>query len=378
MAFLSEIHYQNTYAASSGNPEFIEATLSAAESVNAGNYRLVTYQTDGTVRASFALNDPAVTETIDPVTGYHVYTIDTVVTDPNHLVGTNEAEAVAFVDTSLPFPDSVIKFVDIGGGISNITAIEGPANGATSTNIPPSPTGESIKWDIFGNRITGGFTETTSITCFVADTLMRADDGEVKVQDLRAGDLLMTKDNGPQPIEWIWAARQSVEALQANPRLVPVKISQGALGNDLPLRDLMVSRQHRILVNGKIAQRMFGEAEILVPAKDLLEAKGINAADITGPVTYYHILLKNHEILLAEGLETESLYLGAEAENAIEPDARQELELIFGAGWEEFISTLRPARNFAKGKRVRALVQRHLKNDRPLFQELGGIEGASS
>lgn len=214
---------------------------------------------------------------------------------------------------------------------------------------------------------------TTNI-CFTQGTLFETPNGPRQIEHLRPGDLLMTKDNGPQAIRWIWARHCPVSKLRANPALRPIRIAKGALGAALPHRDLTVSRHHRILLTSKIVKRMYGETEVLANAKDLTEIDGIGMAPLRGPVTYYHILMQHHEILFAEGAAAESLYLGPETLHALKPDARAELRLIFGAEWNGFIlSPPPPARLLTKGKKMRNLAMRHRKNGKPLYS--AGLHG---
>ena len=93
-------------------------------------------------------------------------------------------------------------------------------------------------------------------------------------------------------------------------KLWPVRICVGALGNGLPERDLLVSRQHRMLVSSRIALRMFGQADVLIPAIRLTALPGIAIDTNVTEVEYFHILLANHEVVFAEGAATESLYTG--------------------------------------------------------------------
>ncbi|HBQ36976.1 MAG TPA: hypothetical protein DD729_09120 [Rhodobacteraceae bacterium] len=216
-------------------------------------------------------------------------------------------------------------------------------------------------------------TPGTTNVCFTQNTKLATPTGAVQIERLRAGDLLLTKDHGPQAIKWIWAKRQTAPAIQANPALRAVHISAGALGNGMPTRDIKLSRHHRILVSSKIAKRMYDQTEVLVAAKDLLDIAGITLAPApkTGAIVYYHLLMENHEILFANGAPAESLYLGNETIKAIEPAAKAELELIFGAKWHDFISCRQtPARQIARGKKAHKLAQRHQKNRKYLLQEI--------
>lgn len=330
MAFISEIHYQNTYASTSGNNEFIEVTLSPAEVANAGNFQIATYQSDGSVASVITLTDPSVTLTIDPVTGYHVYTVDINTTDPDHTFGTNEAEAISLIDTSLTPPANVISFVDIGGGTTNITATNGPAAGSTSTNIPAAPAGNSIQWDINGNRIDGPHTEGTSVTCFVAGTLIGTPDGEKRIEDLKVGDQVVTQHQGAQEIRWIGKSCVSKVSLQNHPKLRPVCIRAGALSANNPTHDLFVSQQHKMLLTNTLFDLYYGASSFLVKAKDIANAH--ENAFVVGPsepVEYIHIFFENHEIIFANGSPSESFYPGKNALKALDPDQLKEFFTFF-------------------------------------------------
>ena len=219
-----------------------------------------------------------------------------------------------------------------------------------------------------GNTFVGNQTPTPGTTniCFTQGTLFQTDKGLRRIEELRPGDLLMTLDNGLQPIRWIWARKRDLASLLHEPALHAVLIRKGALGNGLPLRDLRVSRQHRILVQSKIAWRMFDKLEVLTPAKDLLGLKGVTLEVPTQDITYFHILLEDHQVLLAEGTPAESLYLGAEARHALEPAALQELALIFGKDWQAFCQDIPPARPLVSGRRARLMAARHAKNNKAL------------
>lgn len=197
--------------------------------------------------------------------------------------------------------------------------------------------------------------------CFVSGTLIGTPDGFVAIEQLRLGDRINTRDSGPQPIRWIFRREIGLTELLSDPRLCPV-ILPGT-------KRLKVSRHHRVLVGGKIAQRMFGEDEVLVPAKDLVGACGVELDRNRAGFCYHHILLDSHNIINADGLAAESLYLGAEGLHAMTPSARKELELIFPSS-SHADSFLPPPLCLPSvaGRRVRHLAQRHHKNDRPLVE----------
>ncbi len=147
------------------------------------------------------------------------------------------------------------------------------------------------------------------VMCFTPNTLIETTRGPVPVQDLRPGDQVITRDNGPQEINWIGKKPMSGRELLNAPHLRPVLIRKGALGPDMPERDMMVSPNHRMLVSSERTSLLFAEEEVLVAAKHLVNHKGVQQIDCIG--TYYiHLLFRNHEIIMADGSWTESFQPG--------------------------------------------------------------------
>ena len=164
------------------------------------------------------------------------------------------------------------------------------------------------------------FSEIETIICFTAGTLIRTPHGPRKVEDLRPGDLVVTRDNGVQPVRW--AGRRTV---RAEGGLAPVRIRAGALGNS---RDLLVSPQHRLLYRGPETALYFHQPEVLVAAKGLVNGRAVTTQP-GGLVTYVHLMFDRHEIVFAEDMATESFYPGATGLDAIEDAAREELFTVF-------------------------------------------------
>lgn len=210
---------------------------------------------------------------------------------------------------------------------------------------------------------TGDFED---VPCFVAGTLISTVHGDVPVENLSEGDdvLVYQTDDESSAIERkvrrIFRRKVSIK----NPKLRPVRIKAGTLGKFLPRRDLLVSRQHRMLVKSKLAGQMFGENEVLIPAIKLTILPGISVETEVKAVEYFHILLDRHEIIYAECAPAESLFTGAEALKAIGPEAREEIMSLFPE-----IADIRytpiPARYLPEGKEQKRLIERHLKKGVP-------------
>lgn len=159
-----------------------------------------------------------------------------------------------------------------------------------------------------------------AVICFAAQTRILTDRGERPIASLREGDRIATRDNGYVPLRWI-----GCRSVPAEGPLAPIHIAKGALGNS---RDLMVSPNHRMLIEGVDADLCFSEPEVLVSAKHLAGSRGITRRT-GGHVTYMHLLFDRHEIVWADGAPSESFFPGSEALNALEEDARREVHALF-------------------------------------------------
>lgn len=171
--------------------------------------------------------------------------------------------------------------------------------------------------------------ENLEIICFTAGTRIMTDRGLIAVEDLTPGVLVLTRDNGLQPLRWMGCRVMSGTELRARPELQPVRIGAGALGEAGPERSMMVSPQHRVLIEGARAEMYFGEGEVLVPAKHLLGMAEVTRALPSEGVTYVHILFDRHEIVLSEGLWTESFQPAERTLSALDVAARDEVLALF-------------------------------------------------
>ena len=164
--------------------------------------------------------------------------------------------------------------------------------------------------------------------CFTAGTEIATHRGPVPIEDLCAGDRVLTRDNGYRPIRWIGARRFDADMLAAYPELQPVRIPAGALGAGCPARNIVVSPQHRMLLTGAEAIRLAGESEILLAAADLI-GLGVAAPAPLDAVIYFHILFDAHEIVWANGCWSESFLPEAAALEGLHSAQRREILTIF-------------------------------------------------
>lgn len=164
-----------------------------------------------------------------------------------------------------------------------------------------------------GARAAGG------VICFTPDTRLATPDGPRKIRDLRPGDRINTRDNGPQEVMWTGHRRMTGARLYAMPHLRPVRFKAGALGNGRPDEDLLVSPQHRMLLRGDAARALFNAPEVLVAAEDLINDQTVIVDHTLREVTYVHILLERHNVIWANGLESESFHPSNTALDTVDP-----------------------------------------------------------
>jgi len=131
--------------------------------------------------------------------------------------------------------------------------------------------------------------------CFMAGTLIETLDAPRPVEDLAEGDMVLGTDGQERPIKWMW--RQTVKTFFADPlRSLPIRIAAGALGDQLPRRDLCVSPDHALLINGLLVH-----ADALVNGTSIVRISGLPETFI-----YYHIELEDHALVMAEGVAAET------------------------------------------------------------------------
>lgn len=234
---------------------------------------------------------------------------------------------------------------DPGGGYTfsplNTTAFGSLSTGAAGAftftidrdAVFASGSDQSITFTIVNIPI-GGDADTDTVTiniliCVLRGTRITTPEGDLPVEDLRPGDLVLTADGRAEPVRWIGSRRLSRAELAANPSLRPIRIAADAFRPGRPGRDLRVSPQHRILLEGWRAELLFGEDRVLVPAKGLVDDGPIRVDHGSEAVEYFHILFDRHEIILTEGQPSESFQPGAYALDGLEGSARDEVLRLF-------------------------------------------------
>ncbi|MEO0358453.1 MAG: Hint domain-containing protein [Pseudomonadota bacterium] len=162
--------------------------------------------------------------------------------------------------------------------------------------------------------------------CFTPGTLIETPNGLVDVDTLDVGDLVMTKDNGAQPLRWIFKRTLAKSWMLKNPGMTPVMIKANALGANTPSRDSIVSPGHMMLIDA--TDENGGKHEVLVPARQLV-ASGAAVELDEQQTTYIHLMFDNHEVVKADGAWSESFRPGPASMHFMGSSARRELLTIF-------------------------------------------------
>jgi len=167
------------------------------------------------------------------------------------------------------------------------------------------------------------------VICFTPGTRIRTPLGLKLIEDLREGDFVDTKDNGAQRIRWIGSRHLSGGRLFSAPMLRPIRINAGIFGAGTPDQRLVVSPEHRIIIRGPIAQDLFNTPEVLVAAKDLVDGQAIAVDTTARDVTYVHLLFDQHQVMWANGVETESFHPASAALASLDVQDRARLSGMY-------------------------------------------------
>jgi hypothetical protein len=265
----------------------ITAQLSAATGITVANSNLVELYApnalDSTVVSGSAtsgafgspsvlVNEPTVSvNTISSVTG--------------NGTGAETYQVIAYDQTH-----ALLGYYDSNaGGITNYLLV-------ADTSLDPSVVGNVGGTGQFTTPLTlAGLGSYVPPPCFTTGTHIATPGGETPVEMLRIGDMIMTAAGEAKPVKWLGRRGYDARAVAGSVAIQPVRIKAGAFGEGVPSRDLVVSPQHAMLIDG-----------MFIPAAALVNDLSITRCRDHGDVTYIHIELDSHEAILAEGAATET------------------------------------------------------------------------
>lgn len=287
---ISEFHYEN---AGTDTGEFVEIRVTAGQDISAAQvllYNGVTGNAYRTINLDGTGLPTGVTVTQTTVGGFDYY----VISFPDSTIqnAASSADGIALVDGGV-----VQEFLSYEG---TFTASTGAAAGLTSTDVGVSqsnttPTGSSLQF------LGGSWVSTATATagaenaCFWAGTMIATPDGEKAVESLRAGDLVTLADGSSTAINWL--GRQTLSIRFGEPlRTWPIRIKAGAIDGQTPVRDLLLSADHALFIDGVLVN-----AGALVNGVTILREK-----PATETFVYYHIETEKQELILADGALAET------------------------------------------------------------------------
>ncbi len=230
----------------------------------------------------------------DPATGltYRVLAVNFNTSSPSY--GT--IEGLAFID----------EFPPIGVALTVISTSEGPSG---------------------GGAVDEG--EIAAPPCFTPGTFVQMQRGQKRVEDIEVGDKVRTLDSGVQTVRWVGRVEVPLALMARKPEYRPVRIRKGAFGGNVPERDMLVSPQHRILLCGWRAELFCGETQVLAAAVHLVDDCCIFVAHDVQAISYIHLQFDRHEILVSDGLPSESFNPGHLSVGAFSDASRAELLSLF-------------------------------------------------
>jgi len=219
---------------------------------------------------------------------------------------------IAQVEVDDPLMDSCFVITD-GARSYTVTIIEvGPGQQPLLMFLNDMPPRHTDLWVVHSSLNAMRREETgldpTGVICFTPGTRISTPDGPRLIEEMREGDKVLTRDSGAQEIQWIGSRRMTGARMFVMPKLRPIRIDAGALGIDRPEDRLLVSPDHKMLVRGPTARALFNTNDVLVSAGDLVNGSNITVDYTVREVTYIHLLLPSHQIIWANGVETESFH----------------------------------------------------------------------
>ncbi len=219
------------------------------------------------------------------------------------------------------FPVVAGETIELPSGVEILVNANGTITVITDPTDAYAP--ESFSYEV--KNLAGisdvGLVSGSIVPCFVAGCRIETSRGAVPVEAVEVGDLVLTLDDGWQPVRWHGARQVSTLGSMA-----PVAIPAGTFGDH---GALAVSPQHRLHFTGWRAELYCGEDEVLVRAIHLVRAGRLQQDRSGAPVTYHHLLFDRHQIIRAEGLWSESYHPGPASLAGHDAETQAELLTLF-------------------------------------------------
>ncbi|MDE0588312.1 Hint domain-containing protein [Halocynthiibacter sp. C4] len=315
------------------NPTLGIITIAAAPGEDVSGWSFESYEKSGS-HATFLgsgsvdFSDPQVSAS-DPSVVYY--------TSNFGLTTGNSRDAVALIDGN----GDLVEVIGWGND-SSYTLIGGTANGQIISGSSGNYAGDNdqnwysktpgTNWNGNNGSPDNGLPDDLqpyTPPCFASGTLIATPSGRCPVETLRVGDTVLTSSGEPKTIRWIGARTIYFSGDYSPNHLRPIIIRKDAYGEGRPDQDLCVSPQHRIVLSSEWNDLHFGCTDVLVAAKHLVNETTILRDENCTSIKYVHLLLDQHELLISNGLASESFYPGPVTLASLGAAQRSELMEIF-------------------------------------------------
>ncbi len=239
-----------------------------------------------------------------------VYALDTVAQptrlslarqDGRHVIAGDSATGVAGAKVHL---DCTVTLMGYGTTVTEVLVlveVDGQGHARQVYLLPLAPLEPKVEYRLVGIDTRTVDRKLAQVACvsFTSGTQITLGTGrQCKIEDLRPGDKVLTRDDGIQPVRWIGQSTQ-----RAVGAFAPIRITAGTLNN---LNDLLVSPDHRLFIYQRQDRLGVGRAELLIKASYLVNGTSVTVQE-GGFVDYYQLLFDTHEIIYAEGIAAESM-----------------------------------------------------------------------
>jgi autotransporter-associated beta strand protein len=315
-----------SYTLTAGSPSAVTAALDALQFTPLPNLAVPGYTIGG---IGLSVSDgiaPAVTAQVQVLAGLPIFsgivqsqsTTGVIPISPFSTVSVTDSAGLTIQSLTITLYDSASNFAtptDANGvlsganltkvGVGTYTVTPGPTT-AVSAELDalvftPSSNTNVLTTDFVLSAFDGATTAdssaiavTDSALCFCTGTRIATPGGEVPVEQIAAGDLVVTASGMARPVVWVGAGRVLATRGRRN-EATPVIVRKGALGDNVPNRDLRVTKGHALYIDG-----------VLIPVEFLVNHRSILWDDRAQEVELYHLELESHDVLLANGAPAES------------------------------------------------------------------------
>ena len=298
--YISEVKYRGP-----ANNDFIEVVTDAGADVS--GLSIVVYHPNGNIRSTDSLGT-----SVNTIAGKDVYLVNT---------GVHKDGAVALVDNG-----TVVAFISFD---SVVTPSSGPAAGLSSTQVGSTGNNQNeslVSTDgvTYSNQTPDGGT----IPCFLRGTLIQTASGDLPVESLAPGMKVARADGGTAVLRWKGHVQVGATGPDAEAN-APYVVPRGAFGRNCPRKDTYLSPNHRVSLSDPAFELLFEANEVLIPVKHLAGWAGIHQDRTVKQPEYYHLLFDSHEVIVANGLASESLHPGEIAVDGFSRETRDELYRLF-------------------------------------------------